>query len=139
VEDKVEKIFSRSDGTLLHVIHRVSDFKARQELVAVDQNLQVASLQLAGSNDFRAHRHISKSVNIKTTIAQESWVVIKGKVKVDYFDLDDTFLDSKELLPGDCSVTLFGGHGYATEGDALVYEFKTGPYLGQEFDKVFIN
>jgi hypothetical protein len=47
---------------------------------------------------------------------------------------------TEEILePGDISLTLHGGHNYvALEEDTLVYEFKTGPYLGQEKDKVFI-
>ena len=37
------------------------------------------------------------------------------------------------------SFTLQGGHNYLIlEDDTLVYEFKTGPYEGQEFDKKFI-
>ena len=44
------------------------------------------------------------------------------------------------LEPGDASFTLEGGHTYTIlEDDTLVYEYKTGPYEGQELDKVFID
>ena len=44
------------------------------------------------------------------------------------------------LLPGDASFTLYGGHTYKIlEQDTIVYEYKTGPYLGQTFDKEFIR
>jgi hypothetical protein len=37
-------------------------------------------------------------------------------------------------------MTFRGGHNYLIlEDDTIVYEYKTGPYLGQELDKVFLN
>ena len=53
---------------------------------------------------------------------------------------DDTIISEPILYPGDCSMTFRGGHNYLIlEDDTIVYEYKTGPYLGQEFDKEFIN
>jgi hypothetical protein len=74
-----------------------------------------------------------------TNMAQESWVVIKGRVKCILYDLDDSVIAEPILSPGDCSITLKGGHNYESlEEDTLVYEYKTGPYYGQQFDKTFI-
>ena len=62
--------------------------------------------------------------------------MIKGKIKVDYYDLDDQLLESFILSEGDCTITLYGGHNYTSlADDTLVYEFKTGPYIGQSNDK----
>ena len=69
-------------------------------------------------------------------IAQESWVVISGKVKVTYYDLDLSIVDEDILSPGDVSITLEGGHNYLFLEDSVVYEYKTGPYTGIENDKV---
>jgi hypothetical protein len=72
-------------------------------------------------------------------IPQESWVVIRGMVQVEMYDLDNTLLHTDVLEPGDISVTLEGGHNYLIMADdTLVYEYKTGPYKGQEKDKTFI-
>jgi hypothetical protein len=36
-------------------------------------------------------------------------------------------------------MTFEGGHTYeALEDDTVVYEYKTGPYQGQESDKIFL-
>ena len=44
------------------------------------------------------------------------------------------------LNVGDCSITLEGGHTYTIlENDTLIYEYKTGPYKGQENDKVMLD
>ena len=86
---------------------------------------------------FKAHKHII--VEKTTNIAQESWLVIKGSVKCIFYDLDDKIIAEPILYPGDCSMTFRGGHNYLIlEDDTIVYEYKTGPYLGIEMDKKFI-
>jgi hypothetical protein len=48
-------------------------------------------------------------------------------------------LTTEILHVGDASFTLEGGHNYEIlEDNTLVYEYKTGPYEGQEMDKKFI-
>jgi cupin fold WbuC family metalloprotein len=87
---------------------------------------------------FRPHKHIWKEPSFDKMIAQESWVVIRGSVKVLFYDTDMTLLETHVLNAGDSSFTLEGGHTYEIlEDDTLVYEYKTGPYEGQEKDKVF--
>jgi hypothetical protein len=88
---------------------------------------------------FRPHKHIFKN-RTRDVIAQESWIVIQGKVKCIFYDLDDTILVEPILNPGDASFTLEGGHNYEIlEDNTLVYEYKTGPYEGQALDKTFIG
>ena len=56
------------------------------------------------------------------------------------YDTDEVFLCEEIIFPGDCSITFEGGHTYeALEEDTIVYEYKTGPYTGQNNDKVFIK
>ena len=89
---------------------------------------------------FPAHKHITKDRHYSEQIAQESWVIIKGKVKCFLYDIDDTILSTPVLEAGDASFTLYGGHTYKIlEDDTIVYEYKTGPYEGQSLDKVFLD
>ena len=56
------------------------------------------------------------------------------------YDLDDKIIHEQILNPGDITMTFRGGHNYiALEEDTIVYEYKTGPYKGQENDKVIIG
>ena len=112
--------------------------QGRKNLVEGTEFLQVSSLKIADGESFQAHRHIWKELKVAQTIAQESWVVIAGKIEVTFFDLDDSLISKHELSPGDCSITLQGGHSYTAIGESLVYEFKSGPYEGQANDKVMI-
>ena len=86
---------------------------------------------------FRPHKHITQ--HRQTDITQESWIVIQGRVKAILYDIDDTIIREPILEVGDCSMTFRGGHNYlCLEDDSIVYEYKTGPYTGQENDKTFI-
>jgi hypothetical protein len=76
----------------------------------------------------------------ETHITQEAWVVITGLIKVSYFDLDGSLLGEEMLHTGMMSITFRGGHTYECMRDNThVFEFKTGPYNGQEKDKEFIQ
>jgi hypothetical protein len=137
---KMEKIYSKVDGRLLHVVNRISNFKNRTDVIPEDNFLQCAILKMEKGKTFPPHKHITKNRHYPEQIAQESWVVIKGSVKCILYDLDDTIISEPVLYPGDASFTLFGGHTYKIlEDDTLVYEYKTGPYEGQELDKMFIH
>jgi hypothetical protein len=133
------KIYSKKiPGLLLHMINRCSEIKYDRTDISPDEEyLQVSAFRMDTGLTFRAHQHIE---NIrKTDITQESWIVIKGKVKAKLYDIDGTLLVEPVLESGDCSITFRGGHTYeCMEDDSIVYEYKTGPYMGQAKDKVFI-
>jgi len=134
------KIYSNVDSTLIHLIHRVEDTGDRKDIVSPDNFIQLATFKLPKNKTFRAHKHLWKKNSKEKIIAQESWVVIKGSVEVFFYDIDGTYIRSEILNQGDCSVTLSGGHNYRIlEDDTIVYEYKTGPYNGQQQDKVFID
>lgn len=137
----MEKIYSKvQPNKLLHIIHRLSEFNDRQEIVPANNFLQCASLKMENGKTFPPHKHITKKRTYKEQIAQESWVVIKGSVKCILYDIDDTILTTSILRQGDASFTLYGGHTYEIlEDDTIVYEYKTGPYEGQKLDKIFIK
>ena len=139
--DKIESIYSKkSKDLLLHQLFKPCDKKpsSRINISPEHESLQVSHLVLKSDQTFKAHKHIIFDRNMP--MAQESWVVIKGKVKVFYYDIDEKLLITRDLHPGDCTMTYRGGHNYkALEENTVVYEFKTGPYYGIEKDKVFLK
>lgn len=135
----MEHIYSKVEpDKLLHIINRLSDIKGRQDIVPPNNFIQCATLQMEQGKTFPPHKHIIKSRSYPEQIAQESWVVIKGKVKCVFYDIDDTIIATPILEPGDASFTLYGGHTYEMLEDSIVYEMKTGWYEGQKLDKTFI-
>ena len=137
----MEKIYSKVEPeTLLHMVVRKSDMQpGRQDIVPEENFIQCSILNMEEGKTFKPHKHIWKE-RTRNVIAQESWIVIQGRVKCVFYDLDDTIIAEPILGVGDASFTLQGGHNYVIlEDDTLVYEYKTGPYEGQVLDKTFIN
>ena len=135
----MKQIFSKIEPSLLlHQVFRHNQIsKEREDIVPESEFLQLAILNMQKGKTFKPHKHIIKEK--VTNIAQESWVVIKGSVKCIFYDIDDTIIEEIILKQSDLSMTFRGGHNYEIlEDDTVVYEFKTGPYLGIEFDKTFI-
>jgi gamma-glutamylcyclotransferase (GGCT)/AIG2-like uncharacterized protein YtfP len=138
----VLKIYSKIEPDLLmHIVNRLGDVGKRTDIIPENNFLQCASMTLQKNNTFPAHYHIKKERSYKEQIAQESWIVIRGKVKCILYDIDNhTILATPTLEAGDASYTLYGAHTYEIlEDNTIVYEYKTGPYEGQEMDKRFIK
>tara|TARA_R110000850_G_scaffold5483_4_gene22694 strand:+ start:125 stop:547 length:423 start_codon:yes stop_codon:yes gene_type:complete len=131
------------ENKLLHMIYYEDDLDKtrdfRFDVAPEDQFIQVSALRLEAGKTFRPHKHIWKEAPEPEVVAQESWCVMKGRVKAHFYDLDDSLLGEYELSAGDISLTFEGGHSYTILEDAKVYEYKTGPYQGVEKDKVFLE
>ena len=133
-------IYSNIDQTkLLHIINRKADIEpGRKDLCPATEFLQCAAMRLPKGKTFQPHKHFYRDCPA-VSIVQESWVVITGMVKVFLYDTDDTVIHTDILEAGDCSITFHGGHTYEIMADdTRVLEYKTGPYIGQQHDKVFI-
>jgi cupin fold WbuC family metalloprotein len=135
----MEAIHSKINSELLHIVVRKNDLTPGRTEVVPDTNfIQCALLNMSEGKTFKPHKHIWKERKRKV-IAQESWIVIQGSVRCIFYDIDDQIIATPILYPGDASFTLQGGHTYEIlEDNTLVYEYKTGPYEGQELDKMFI-
>jgi cupin fold WbuC family metalloprotein len=131
--------FSDNDG-ILHIVIRSEDFsKERTEVIAANEFLQLALLNLNKGKTFRPHKHVERWMEHRIK-AQESWVVLSGSVKAILYDTENKIIAEPILRAGDASITLHGGHTYEIlEDNTRVMEFKTGPYHGQALDKEFID
>lgn len=140
----MEKIYSKVDPKkLLHIVRRLNDVETqkdfREDIVDPENFIQCSSLRMDKGKTFRPHKHIEKVRAYSNQIAQESWIVIRGSVKCIFYDTNDIIIAMPILRAGDASFTLAGGHNYEIlEDDTIIYEYKTGPYEGQLFDKIFI-
>ncbi len=79
------------------------------------------------------HRHniISRAVHL----TQEVLFIKSGKVRVDFYDNEQNYLNSKILFPGDVILLSDGGHGFKMIEKSEIIEVKQGPYNGEK-DKV---
>ena len=109
----MEKIYSKiKPELLLHVINRISEIEGRTEVIEENNFIQCATLRMEKGKTFPPHKHIEKKRTYEKQKAQESWVIIKGRVKCKFYDIDDKLIAEPILGPGDASFTLHGGHTY---------------------------
>lgn len=121
---------------IAHIVFRREEITdQRTDIVDAKEGLQVAAFNLPLRGTFKPHWHIPRPREIPYT--QETWIVVSGTIRVTYYDLEGGYLDKALLFPGDCSITLLGGHNYegADERGSLIYEVKTGPFIGVSEDK----
>jgi hypothetical protein len=138
----MEYIFSKVEpDLLLHIVMRFQDFnKPRTEIIDANNFLQAAGLRIDAGQKFRPHYHIWKGISYNETKSQESWVVLRGAVKCTFYDVDNTVIAEPILKERDACFTLHGGHTFESLEDfTCILEHKTGPYEGQEKDKIFIK
>ena len=79
------------------------------------------------------HRH--NLVQREVHLTQEVLLIKKGKVRVDFYDNDQHYLESRIVSTGDVILLADGGHGFTMLEPTEMIEVKQGPYVGDE-DKV---
>lgn len=141
-----QRIEDPETGKLLHEIIRPISMTSkihdltREDFSEPEEFLQGALIEIPAGHSFAPHVHLERERTFTNLRAQETWIVMAGQVEVTYFTDKGALITREVLVSGDVSISFRGGHGYRTiSSDARVYEFKTGPYEGQEVDKAFIN
>jgi hypothetical protein len=130
------KIYSlQRKKKLLHIFYKFKKKIKTKNLTPENEFLQTSVIKFDKKKIINSHYHLKHdNIKIKTPI-QESWILIKGKAKISYFDINKVFLKSFEMSPGDISITFYGGHSLEIiKKNTILYEYKTGPYKGNAKD-----
>ena len=77
------------------------------------------------------HNHIAREV----TLTKEVLYIKSGKVRVDFYDDEKQYIESRILLGGDVILLAHGGHGFYMLETTEIIEVKQGPYMAER-DKV---
>ena len=72
--------------------------------------------------------HVHNVVERQVSDTQEVLYIKSGAVRVDYYDNDKKYLESRLLAPGDVVLLAYGGHGFYMCEDSEIIEVKQGPY-----------
>jgi hypothetical protein len=72
------------------------------------------------------------------TYTQEVLFIKSGIIKVDFYDDDKNYLESRLLNAGDVILLASGGHGFEVIEECEMIEVKQGPYSG-DMDKARFN
>ena len=74
--------------------------------------------------------HVHNPVSREVLFTQEVLFIKRGKLRVDFYDDDQNYLESRTLNTGDIILLATGGHGFEALEDIEMVEVKQGPYSG---------
>ena len=93
---------------------------------------QVAYMHHSKGKIIQAHVH--NMVHRNVVMTQEVLFIKKGRLRVDFYDEYEEYLESRELIAGDVLLLVSGGYGFKVIEEIEMIEVKQGPYSG-DMDK----
>src|SRR6185437_14022988 len=98
-------------------------------LTAPDLSQQLAFMSHPTGKVIEPHLHNAVVRQVRYT--QEPLFIRRGRIRVDFYDESQRYLQSYELFSGDVILLIKGGHGFEVLDDAEFIEIKQGPYAGE--------
>jgi mannose-6-phosphate isomerase-like protein (cupin superfamily) len=74
--------------------------------------------------------HVHNPVQRSVQYTKEVLFIKSGRVRVDFYDDDQSYLESRILGAGDVILLAYGGHGFEMLAPTEMIEVKQGPYAG---------
>ena len=91
---------------------------------------QLAYMQHPEGKQIEPHLH--NPVRRKISYTQEVLVIRKGKLRVDFYNKGQQYLESYILEAGDVILLVSGGHGFEVLEEIEMIEIKQGPFVGEQ-------
>jgi mannose-6-phosphate isomerase-like protein (cupin superfamily) len=83
--------------------------------------------------------HVHNPVPREVQFTQEVLFIRKGRLRVDFYDKAQRYLESRILEPGDVILLIQGGHGFEVLEEVEMIEVKQGPYVGEQDKTRFVG
>jgi mannose-6-phosphate isomerase-like protein (cupin superfamily) len=83
--------------------------------------------------------HVHNPISREVQYTQEVLFIRKGKLRVDFYNTEQEYLESRILEPGDVILLVTGGHGFEVIEEVEMFEVKQGPYVGEQDRTRFIG
>jgi hypothetical protein len=78
---------------------------------------------------YRVVPHVHNPVERHTIGTQEVLFIKSGRVRIDFYSFDRTYIESRELAAGDIILLAGAGHSLEVLEEATIVEIKNGPYI----------
>lgn len=125
----IENIFS--ENILLAIILRDNyNSESISFLTPPEFSQQLGYMNRPQGYVIRPHVHNPVAREVKFT--KEVLFIKTGRVRVDFYDDDQTYLESRILEAGDVILLAYGGHGFEMLEPTEMIEVKQGPYAGEQ-------
>ena len=127
------------DGVLLAILIRAGyDSDGIEFFTPPEFSQQLAYMKRPSGYEITPHVH--NSVPREVEFTKEVLFIKSGKVRVDFYNDQKHYIESRILQAGDIILLAFGGHGFRILEEAEIIEVKQGPYAGENdkmrFDSV---
>ena len=76
--------------------------------------------------------HVHNPVPREVEYTQEVLFIKKGRLRVDFYNNHQEYLESRLLEAGDVILLVTGGHGFEVVEEIEMIEVKQGPYVGEK-------
>lgn len=104
-------------------------------LTSNELSQQLAHMHHPVGHRIAAHFHNPARRSVEYT--QEALFIRSGALRVDFYDNEKQYLESRLLRDGDVILLVGGGHGFEVLEELDMVEVKQGPYVGAEDKTVF--
>ncbi len=98
-------------------------------------NLQCGYMKHEKNHIIKPHLHLKRLNKIFYT--SETIILLKGKLRIDFYDSKKKYLLSKILYSSEIITLISGGHGFKTLSSCEMIEVKQGPYSEKKDKKKF--
>ncbi|MDO8502323.1 MAG: hypothetical protein Q7S20_10815 [Gemmatimonadaceae bacterium] len=118
------------DQLLAVIVSRDFDEPGIHFFTPSDLSQQLAYMHHPLGKVIEPHVHNPVSRNVHFT--QEVLFIKRGKLRVDFYDNGQNYLESRILHGGDVILLATGGHGFEVLEELEMIEVKQGPYAGDQ-------
>jgi len=109
------------------IIYRSHEHEGIKFITPQDFSLQLGFMTRPAG--YEVVPHIHSPVRRETTGTQEVLLIKSGRVRIDFFNFDQDYLESRELQGGDVILLAGAGHGITVLEKATIIEVKNGPFV----------
>ena len=125
--EKIEQIFH---GEMLLAIIIRQDFVSSGIKFFTPDSFSQQLAYMSHSKGKIIQRHYHNPVKREVHFTQEVLIIKRGKLKVDFYDRELNYTESRVLQQGDIILLSDGGHGFEILEDLEMFEVKQGPFAG---------
>jgi mannose-6-phosphate isomerase-like protein (cupin superfamily) len=131
------QLVKKKDKLLAMIIRNNYTCEGVDFITPNDYSQQVAYMHHPAGKVIDAHVH--NLVHRDVILTQEVLFIKKGKLRVDFYDEYEDYLESTVLNAGDVILLVSGGHGFKALEELEMIEVKQGPYSGDADKKRFVG
>lgn len=82
--------------------------------------------------------HVHNPLTRQVQFTKEVLFIKSGRIRADFYDDEQRYLESRILNQGDVILLAFGGHGFEMLENSEIIEVKQGPYAGDDDKTRFV-